>query len=118
LALSTGRLPDACQAGLQVQQQFQGFVSAGNPAGLLIIMTKQRPVTLSDAGTSFLNEWRQEIISRRPFLARMAGVSVAALFPLPGGAATSSPQSKAALLENQQAVLAAGFRPGWQDHRP
>ena len=56
---------------------------------------------------SFLNEWRQEIITRRTFLARLAGVSVAALFPLAAAAAIPSPKSKTALPENQQAVLAA-----------
>jgi gluconate 2-dehydrogenase gamma chain len=70
-------------------------------------MIKQRRVALSDADRSFLKEWRQEIISRRTFLARMAGVSVAALFPLAAGGTTPSPQSNAVLSEQQQAVLAA-----------
>jgi gluconate 2-dehydrogenase gamma chain len=70
-------------------------------------MTKQRRVTLSDADASFLKEWRQEIISRRTFLARMAGVSVAALFPLAAAAATPSPKINVTLSDTQQAVLAA-----------
>jgi hypothetical protein len=37
--------------------------------------------SLSDAGTSVIKEWRQEVITLRTFLARMAGVSVAVLFP-------------------------------------
>jgi len=38
--------------------------------------------SLSDAGTSVIKEWHQEVITLRTFLARMAGVSVAVLFPL------------------------------------
>jgi len=64
-------------------------------------MVKQRRVALSDADTSFIKEWRQQIISRRTFLARMAGVSVAALFPLAAGASTPSPQSNTALSDDR-----------------
>jgi hypothetical protein len=38
--------------------------------------------SLSDAGTSVIKQWRQEVITLRTFLARMADVSVAVLFPL------------------------------------
>ena len=70
-------------------------------------MVKQRRIALNDADTSFLKEWRREIISRRTFLARMAGVSVAALFPLAAGGATLAPKSKTALSDDQQTVLVA-----------
>ncbi len=70
-------------------------------------MVKQRRIALNDADTSFIKEWRQEIISRRAFLARMAGVSVAALFPLASGGATPAPKSNKALSDDQQTVLAA-----------
>jgi gluconate 2-dehydrogenase gamma chain len=64
-------------------------------------------VTLSDADTSAVKEWRQEIISRRTFLARMAGVSVAALFPLAAVGATPASKHHAVLSDGQQVVLAA-----------
>ena len=64
-------------------------------------------VTSSDADTSFIKEWRREIISRRTFLARMAGVSVAALFPLAAVAATPASKNHTALSDDQQTVLAA-----------
>ena len=62
---------------------------------------------LIDADGGFLKEWRQELVSRRTFLARMAGVSVAALFPLAGGGAIAVPKSDTALSDDQQVLLAA-----------
>lgn len=70
-------------------------------------MVKHRRIAFNDAGTSFIKEWRREIISRRAFLARVAGVSVAALFPLVAGGAASAPTSDRTLSDNQQTVLAA-----------
>lgn len=62
---------------------------------------------LIEADGGFFRNWRKELVSRRTFLARMAGVSVAALFPLAAGGASPAPKSNAALPDDQQAVLAA-----------
>lgn len=70
-------------------------------------MIKQRRLALSDDDTSFLKEWRREIISRRTFLARLAGVSIAALFPLTAAGAAQERDEWKGLTEKQQAVLAA-----------
>lgn len=56
---------------------------------------------------TFLEAWRREIISRRTFLARMAGVSVTALFPLVATAAVQAPGKGEGLSIEQQTVLAA-----------
>ncbi|MEN8109125.1 MAG: gluconate 2-dehydrogenase subunit 3 family protein [Pseudomonadota bacterium] len=60
-----------------------------------------------EADSGFLREWREELVSRRAFLARMAGVSVATLFPLAAGGVAFAPKSHTALSDDQQAVLAA-----------
>ncbi len=60
-----------------------------------------------EADGGFFRDWRKELVSRRTFLARMAGVSAAALFPLAAGCALPASKSHAALPDDRQAVLAA-----------
>ena len=55
----------------------------------------------------FLNEWRRDVISRRRFLVRMAGGSLAVLFPTPGLLADASKPTQGDHQERQWQVLAA-----------
>jgi len=63
-----------------------------------------RRTALNDNDAAFLQAWRLELVSRRTFLARMAGVSVAALFPLTaaGGATQGSETSQEVILTAPQ----------------
>jgi len=70
-------------------------------------MDKQTRIAPADTDSSFLKEWHQEIISRRAFLARMAGVSVAALFPLTATATAQAPGTGQGFTVAQQSVLSA-----------
>lgn len=71
-------------------------------------MRVERERTASNkADAGFLREWRETLVSRRAFLARMAGVSVAALFPLASAGATQQADDWEELTDQPQAVLAA-----------
>lgn len=63
-----------------------------------------RRTTLNDNDAAFLQGWRLELVSRRTFLARMAGVSVAALFPLTAAGAIQGNE------ETQEIILTAPQR--------
>ena len=65
-----------------------------------------RRTALGKKSGPLLEAWHRALISRRTFLARLAGVSVAALFPLTGTVATV-PGQVTTLTARQRAVLAA-----------
>ena len=50
--------------------------------------------TLDSRATSPLGPWRKQLLDRRAFLLRMAGGSLAALFPLPAPAAGQTPAAR------------------------